>query len=193
MEELKQRLRAKRTKIKRYEQRIGLYRQNGLFTTEQKSLHRELSGEFGEDIIPDAEDSNKFWRGIWSVEKGQRQDAEWLNQVRQTVNARGQERLTITKATVGRQCKKIPKWKAPGRHGVQGFWIKKLDTMHEQISRQLNGFLNYGNALPVWMTYGRTVLCLKDPSKGYRVDNYRHISCLPLMWKLMTGIMLTKY
>lgn len=64
MEELKQRLRAKRTKIKRYEQRIGLYRQNGLFTTEQKSLHRELSGEFGEDIIPDAEDSKKFWRDM---------------------------------------------------------------------------------------------------------------------------------
>ena len=30
----------------------------------------------------------------------------------------------------------------------------------------------------------KTVLCLKDPSKG----NYRVISCLPLMWKLMTGI-----
>ena len=28
---------------------------------------------------------------------------------------------------------------------------------------------------------------LKDPSKGNAVDNYRPISCLPLMWKLMTG------
>ena len=39
------------------------------------------------------------------------------------------------------------------------------------------------------MTYGKTVLCLKDPEKGSAVDNYRPISCLPLMWKLLTGIL----
>ena len=37
------------------------------------------------------------------------------------------------------------------------------------------------------MTLCKTVLCQKDPSKGNAVDNYRPISCLPLMWKLMTG------
>ena len=42
--------------------------------------------------------------------------------------------------------------------------------------------------IPKWMTVGKTVLCQKDPSKGNAVDNYRPISCLPLMWKLMTGI-----
>ena len=46
---------------------------------DQKSLYRELNGDFGEeDIIPDAEDSKKFWSGMWSVEKGHRQDAAWL-------------------------------------------------------------------------------------------------------------------
>ena len=35
------------------------------------------------------------------------------------------------------------------------------------------------------MTLRKTVLCQKDPSKGNAV--YRPISCLPLMWKLMTG------
>ena len=38
------------------------------------------------------------------------------------------------------------------------------------------------------MTTGKTVLCQKDPSKEIAVENYRPISCLPLMWKLMTGI-----
>ena len=37
------------------------------------------------------------------------------------------------------------------------------------------------------MTLGKMVLCPKDPSKGNGVDNYRPISCLSLMWKLMTG------
>ncbi len=38
------------------------------------------------------------------------------------------------------------------------------------------------------MTYGRTVLCQKDPAKGNAVENYRPITCLPLMWKLLTGM-----
>ena len=41
--------------------------------------------------------------------------------------------------------------------------------------------------IPKWMTLGKTVLRQKDPSKGNNVDNYRPRSCLPLMWKLMTG------
>ena len=43
-----------------------------------------------------------------------------------------------------------------------------------------------------WMTFGKTVLCQKDPAKGSAVDNYRPISCLPLMWKLMTGMFAEK-
>ena len=42
--------------------------------------------------------------------------------------------------------------------------------------------------LPEWMTHGRTVLCQKDPRKGNTADNYRPITCLPLMWKLLTGV-----
>ena len=39
------------------------------------------------------------------------------------------------------------------------------------------------------MTTGKTVLCLKDPEKGALVSNFRPIACLPLMWKLLTGIL----
>ena len=42
--------------------------------------------------------------------------------------------------------------------------------------------------VPLWMTKGRTCLILKDKSKGNIVSNYRPITCLPLMWKLLTGI-----
>ena len=42
--------------------------------------------------------------------------------------------------------------------------------------------------IPAGMTYGRTVLCQKDAAKGNSVENFRPIACLPLMWKLLTGI-----
>ena len=41
------------------------------------------------------------------------------------------------------------------------------------------------------MTFGKTVQYQKDPAKGSAVDNYSSVSCLPLMWKLMT-VMLAK-
>ena len=48
--------------------------------------------------------------------------------------------------------------------------------------------INKGEAIPAWLTTGRTVLCQKEPQRGSAVDNFRPISYLPLMWKLMTGI-----
>ena len=42
------------------------------------------------------------------------------------------------------------------------------------------------------MIFGKAVLCQKDLAKRSAVDNYRPISCLPLMWKLMTGMLAEK-
>ena len=37
------------------------------------------------------------------------------------------------------------------------------------------------------MALGKTVFCKEGSSKGNAADNYKPISCLPLMWKLMAG------
>ena len=44
------------------------------------------------------------------------------------------------------------------------------------------------DSLPAWMTHGRTVLCQKNPRKGNAAENYHPITCVPLMWKLLTGL-----
>ena len=46
-------------------------------------------------------------------------------------NYQNQECLVITKDKVSKQSRKIPNWKAPGRDGVQGFWIRKLTNLYE--------------------------------------------------------------
>ena len=89
---------------------------------------------------------------------------------------------------IARQCRKMPNWKAPGKDKVQGFWIKSMTNLHERIAEQLNGILIGENDLPGWMTYGHTILCQEDVSKGNAVENYRPITCLPRMWKLLTGV-----
>ena len=39
------------------------------------------------------------------------------------------------------------------------------------------------------MVTGKTLLCIKEIQKGNLVSNFRPITCLPLIWKLLTGIL----
>ena len=43
-----------------------------------------------------------------------------------------------------------------------------------------------GAHVPEWMTKRKTTLIQKDPSKRTAPDNYRPITCLPMMWKILT-------
>uniref|UniRef100_A0A1X7SMI5 Reverse transcriptase domain-containing protein n=1 Tax=Amphimedon queenslandica TaxID=400682 RepID=A0A1X7SMI5_AMPQE len=96
--------------------------------------------------------------------------------------------LEINVGMVKKKSERIANWKTPGMDGVQGYWIKYLTNCHERIAVQLNEMLNGFAEIPQWLTYGRTVLCVKDPKKGNVADNFRPISCLPIMWKLFTGV-----
>lgn len=44
------------------------------------------------------------------------------------------------------------------------------------------------NETPDWFFTGRTILITKDKEKGNDVTNSRPIKCLPLMWKVFTGM-----
>ena len=192
IEELKQRMLAKSAKVKRYEQRTEQFRQNRIFELDQKKIYAELNGNgIRSNGVPNAEECTKFWGNIWGVRKEHNREAEWfkdLKRERERVNERPQERVSISVEKLRKQCRKIPNWKAPGRDGVQGYWIKKLSSLHERVSSQMNRILIGEDDLPEWMTHGHTVLCQKDPRKGNTADNYRPITCLPLMWKLLTGV-----
>ena len=68
-----------------------------------------------------------------------------------------------------------------------GFWLKNFNSLHERVRLQLKECLDSA-FVPSWLTRGRTSLIQKDKSKGNVASNYRPITCLPLMWKLLTGV-----
>ena len=154
-------------------------------------MYKELNGEKqGDRIIPNSEDSSKFWSDIWSIRKEYNQHAEWLKDCRkQFENVSSMEKVEISQEMAKMQCRKMPNWKGSGKDCVQEYWLKNLTSLHQRIVMQLNHVLDGERPLPDWMTFGKTVLCQKDLAKGSAVDNYRPISCLPLMWKLMTGML----
>ena len=83
---------------------------------------------------------------------------------------------------------KDTKLETSGRDGIQRYWIKILSSLQERVSSQMNRILMGEDDLPEWMTHGRRVVCQKDLRKGNKADNYRPITCFPLMWKLLTGV-----
>ena len=123
------------------------------------------------------------------MESGERtqKKADWLSDLKKEMVKLEQQNVMINEEKVKKLCQ-MPNWKTPGHDGVQGFWIKRLDKIHGRIATQLNEILVGTKEIPSWMTYGRTVLCQKDRAMGISVENFRPITCLPLMWKLLTGI-----
>ena len=77
-EELKQRMLAKITKVKRYEQRIEQFRQNRISVLNQKKIYMELNmNGIRFNDLPNAEECTKFWGDIWSVRKEHNREEEW--------------------------------------------------------------------------------------------------------------------
>jgi Reverse transcriptase (RNA-dependent DNA polymerase) len=187
-EELKQRLTTEAMKLQRYNNRILQYRQNWDFNNNQKRLYTDLQGEDQRGEAPDPVESVMFWSKLWDTPVTHNKEAKWMEAVRKD-NARVKEQasVTITKEKVEQAVRRMKNWKAPGPDEVHGFWLKKLTSLHEPMAKLLEESLEKG--CPSWMTQGRTVLLQKDKAKGSAVDNYRPITCLPTMWKLLSGIL----
>ena len=140
-----------------------------------------------ENIIPNNEKTREFWSGIWERNIKHNENADWIQKVAEEMHGNKQQSINITPTKIKERIRKISNWKAPGPDGVHGYWIKMLMSMQERIALHLQSCITRGE-VPDWITTGRTVLMLKDKSKGNKVSNHRPITCLPLMWKLITGI-----
>ena len=187
-EELKQRIKAKAATLKRYKNRVNQYRQNKLFQSNQSKFYQELDGKSHEDnIIPDKEKTREFWSGIWEKNVKHNESTDWIQNVAEENQGNKQQNIDIAPTKIKERIRKMTNWKFPGPDGVHGYWIKMLVSMQERIALHLPSCITRREA-PDWMTTGWTVLLLKDQSKGNEVRYYRPITCLPLMWKLITGI-----
>ena len=189
VEELKQRITAIAAKVRRYQGLVDSYKQNRLFENNQRQFYRELDQEEErfDDDQPVAEESKQFWGNIWSQSADHEKDAKWLQDLRSEVNVKKQEKIDITTGSLKKILGRMPNWKSPGPDLVQGFWLKSFSSLHERVRLQLKECLDSG-FVPSWLTRGRTSLLQKDKSKGKGASNYRPITCLPLMWKLLAGV-----
>ena len=133
--DLKQRMLAKSAKVRRYEHRIEQFRQNKIFDFDQKKMYAKFNGGgVRPNDVPNAEKSKRFWGDIWSVSKGHNRETKWLKDIKNELgnDKHLQERMVINVEKVPKQCRKMPNWKASGKDGIQGYWIKNLSSLHER-------------------------------------------------------------
>ena len=105
-----------------------------MFKVDRKNVYKEFNGKIGSSNgdIPNAKESRTFWSGIWGVEKKHNKEAKWLSDLKEEMVKLEQQNVVINEDKVKKQCSKMLNWKAPGHDVVQGFWIKRLDKMHER-------------------------------------------------------------
>ena len=85
-----------------------------------------------ENVIPDGDESKKFWSDIWSVGKEHNRSAEWLNNIKKDIGDNQQRELQITSDMVHRKLFEIPIWELNGKFPI--IW---------EIFGTRNSFLGY--------------------------------------------------
>jgi hypothetical protein len=191
---LKSKIHSGSTKILRWKERSIQFHQNNLFRNNQSQLYKELNGSETErdNPAPDAAEATRFWSGMWAEPGEHAADAEWLGRVKSKLaRVERQDDVRVELEDVKAGVRRMSNWKAPGPDGVRGFWFKKFSNLHQAMAVELRECVSESE-VPEWMVKGRTVLTQKDPAKGTVASNYRPIACLPLMWKLLTGIFAEK-
>ena len=78
MGDLKQRITAKATKVKQYDNRINQFQDNRNFETNQGRFFKNFEGKEERTKPPNAEDATAFWKGMWSTKVEHKRDAENL-------------------------------------------------------------------------------------------------------------------
>ena len=78
-----------------------------------------------------------------------------------------------------------PNWKAPGRDQIPNFWLKQLTTTHS-IAAIFNKLIEE-DQIPELLTAGVTFLIPKNENTE-NPNNYRPVTCLPTMYKLITSV-----
>ena len=64
--------------------------------------------------------------------------------------------------------------------------VQEIYLLLRQTSTR-NELMPKGAQVPDWITKGKATLIQKDASKGTAPNNYRPITCLPMMWKILTA------
>lgn len=189
IEKLKQKIQAKAQRIRRYEKRKNQYIQNKMFKENTNRFYRHLGAKAIEVTAhPSMKEVELYWQSIWEVEARHNEKAEWISREEKGKEGTKDMKWTPIKTTEFTSVlSKTHNWKSPGSDQIQNYWLKAFPVTHSYIIEAFNKIIEKPQQMPEWLTAGITYLLPKSKSTT-EPRNYRPITCLSTMYKMLTGI-----
>ena len=122
--------------------------------------------------------TERFWTKIWQPKKHNKK-AEWINDM--TRELKGFEEGPNAEIHIELLKKTLKRYQTRKRQDMMEYM--KFTSIHGRLALEMNRCLQ----VPDWMTKGNNTLIQKDLTKGTAPNNYRPITCLPLMRKILTA------
>ena len=174
-------------RVKRYTKSNNFKRQNKLFHGNRKKFFRELDSKMTEvKDVPSTDDMKNYWKELWDDEITH-EEAPWIqSETDKWTNVPAQQLVDLTLPELHNIIRNTQNWKSPGPDGVQNFWVKRFGSIHTNLLKIINDIVRGNRAIEKWLPIGRTYLLYKgkDPKQP---RNYRPITCLNTMYKLLTS------
>ena len=187
IETLKMKINALKQRIKRYTKSNAFKRQNKLFHGNRKKFFRELRSSKSEvREAPPTEETSRYWKALWENDVTHR-EAPWIQSEKEKwENVPAQQLTDLTLSELQNIIKSSQNWNSPGPDGLQNFWIKKFSTSHIPLLHAINDIVKGVTHIEAWLPIGRTYLLYKG-NDSTKAKNYRPITCLNTMYKLLTS------
>lgn len=193
LDTLKQKLAVYTTRLRRYKGSNERKIQNMQFNRSEKQFYQNLEKKEEIPIIPPSNDEIKnFWENMWSQPKLHNHTATWINTEQERHrNIPQQIDYIITTQELTKTIQKTHNWKAPGIDHIHNFWYKKFTFLHTYLTEQLNKIILEPHKMPQFLTQGNTYIKPKN-QETQNPANYRPITCLPTLYKIITAIITQK-
>ena len=189
-EVLIQKMQAKAQRLRRYEKRNRFFNQNALFETNPKMFYRQLMQKpVKTGKTPPKQKVHEYWNNIWGEAKEHNKEADWIIREQQAMqHVPTQSWTVIAKEDISKALAKSQKWKSAGHDRIPNFWLHHLSVSHEILAKKLSELIAEPEKIPTWLTRGLTYLLPKS-SDTENPKNYRPITCLCTIYKLLTSVL----
>ena len=182
-------LKAESNRLKNHDQKERTKFQNSLFSENPKRFYRTICNDTIEITkLPPEDQLADFWKKLYGDSTEHNRDARWIEETKQELAETPiMQEIKITEETIKSKLSTAPNFKSPGPDKIQNYWIKQLTNLHPYYAKSFNRIINNEEQAPHWLTEGITYLLPKSENTD-QPNQYRPITCLPTVYKLLTGI-----
>ncbi|XP_050550436.1 uncharacterized protein LOC118279092 [Spodoptera frugiperda] len=200
LDTLKQKLALKSHRLKRYKKAQERKNHNSTFVMNEKIFYRNLrtktqTTETPHDTnieLPTTEQLEAFWSGIWEDEVQHNETADWISdEAARWSSLEEMDFVEVTESDITNTTAKLHNWKCPGIDKIHNYWFKKLDCLHKILAKNITEIILGKQNIPEFIATGITYMLPKTQYTA-QPSQYRPITCLPTIYKIITSTITTK-